>query len=516
MQRRQFLRTTSAAIGAAMLPSWLAADSKSKPPNLIFIFADQLRADALGYTGNTKAITPNIDTFASQSVQFSNAVSVMPVCAAYRASLLTGKYPSGHGMVINEVNMNPNHTTIAHVLKEAGYNLGYVGKWHLNDQHGRPASRGAERLGFDGLWAAYSFNHSSYHSYYYTDAEDTELIKVTLEGKHGPTEFTDIAINYVDEAAKQDRPFALFLSWNPPHDPWDRGNAPPTNYKRFEKVRFTLPENFVDTPDPYMDRYPGFAFNGQRAWKKEFLEEGLPECLRCYYAMVNNLDEQFGRIMTKLDDVGISSNTVVVFTSDHGEMFGSQGRMFKLTFYDEAARVPLLVRYPKNVRPGVSETCINTPDIMPTLLGLMALKDELPGEVEGSDLSFILRGEKGTEPEAAFLQGMGHTFQWMNGYEWRAVRDKRFTYAKYLRDGKELLFDRKTDPFMKKDVSADPSYQQQLKHLRSYMTKKMTSLNDEFRPCTWYRDHWMYKKYSVKTAAKGDFGPLPPIEPMRK
>ncbi len=499
-----------------MLPEDLVAGRKTKPPNLVFLFADQLRADALGYVGNIKAMTPRFDTFASQSARFSNAVSVMPVCAAYRASLLTGKYPSGHGMVINELNMNPNHRTIAHVLKDAGYNLGYIGKWHLNDQHDRPTPKGPERLGFDGFWAAYSFNHQSYHEYYYSDSENGQWVKTSLEGKHGPTELTDVAIRYIDGAAKQERPFALFLSWNPPHDPWSRENVPSTNYGRFENVSFSLPENFLDTPDPYMDRYPGFAFNGQRAWKKEFLEGGLQECLRCYYAMINNLDEQFGRMMAKLDELGISDDTIVIFTSDHGEMFGSQGRMFKLTFYDEAACVPLLVRWPGKIKPAVHETCINTPDIMPTLLGLMALKNQIPDDVEGHDLSFVLRGEKGTEPQAAFLQGMGHTFQWLDGYEWRAVRDKRFTYAKYLRDGKELLFDRKTDPRMKKDVSADPSYQRQLDTLRSCVAEHMAALNDTFRPCTWYRDHWMYKKYSVTAAARGTFGPLPPIEPQRR
>ncbi|MHC4638854.1 MAG: sulfatase-like hydrolase/transferase, partial [Planctomycetota bacterium] len=96
----------------------------SKKPNLVFIFADQLRADTLGYAGDKKAITPNIDRFASESVNFTNAVSVMPVCAAYRASLLSGKYPTGHGMVINELNMNPNQRTIAHCLVDAGYNTG--------------------------------------------------------------------------------------------------------------------------------------------------------------------------------------------------------------------------------------------------------------------------------------------------------------------------------------------------------------------------------------------------------
>ena len=505
-------RLTFAAFLLLLAPVMAAAEEK---PNVIYIFADQLRADTLGYAGDAKAITPNIDKFARQSMRFTNAVSVMPVCAAYRASLITGKYPSSHGLVINEVNMNPNHRTIAHVLGDAGYDLGYVGKWHLNDQHGRPTPKGPERMGFDGFWAAYGFNHRSFGSYYFTDGPDGELQRVDLGGKYGPAEFTTLAMNYIDKAARQKKPFALFLSWNPPHDPWNQKNVPRENYAKFKNVPFGLPDNFKSTADAYMDRYPGLAFQGKQ-WRKAFLDGGLEECLRCYYAMVNSLDEQFGRIAQQLDKLGIANNTIVVFTSDHGEMFGSQGRMYKLTFYDEAARIPLLVRYPDGVNSGLSDVCINTPDIMPTLLGLAGLNADIPKDIDGSDLSFVLRGEPGKEPAAAFMQGMGHTYQWRDGFEWRAVRDQRFTYAKYRRDGKELLFDRREDPGSKNNVAGDASYKQDLERLRGFMATKMKELNDGFHQCSWYQGHWMHEKYSIKASAKGEFGPLPPIKPNRK
>jgi len=501
---------------AAIVPAKANAQDETTRPNIVFVFADQLRADTLGYAGDEKAITPNLDKFADQAVRFTNAVSVMPVCAAYRASLITGKYPSSTGMVINEINMNPNHRTIAHVLADAGYDLGYVGKWHLNDQHGRPTPKGPERMGFDGFWAAYGFNHQSYRSYYFTDGADGELKRVDLSGKYGPAEFTTVAMDYMDRAAKGNKPFAVFLSWNPPHDPWIQKNVPKENYAKFKDVEFPLPENFKPIADAYMDRYPWLAFDRERKWKEKFLDGGLQECLRCYYGMVNNLDEQFGRIIERLDKLGIAEDTIVVFTSDHGEMFGAQGRMYKLTFYDEAARIPLLIRYPKSVKGGTSDACINTPDIMPTLLGLAGLGSEIPKGVEGADLSFILRGEDGQQPAAAFLQGMGHTYRWIDGFEWRALRDKRFTYAKYLRDGKELLFDRQNDPESKNNVVDEPSYKEDLERLRDRMTAKMKGLNDGFHPCSWYRDNWMHKNYSIKSAARGEFGPLKPIEPKRK
>ncbi|MDP6524052.1 MAG: sulfatase [Kiritimatiellia bacterium] len=510
------MKTVGAATGVSLLPSLAKGKNESRRPNIIYVFADQLRADVLGYAGDKKAITPHIDKFAKQSVDMTNAVSVMPVCAAYRASLVTGKYPSSTGMVINEVNMNPNHRTIAHVLGESGYDLGYVGKWHLNDQHRRPTPRGPERMGFDGYWAAYGFNHNSYAADYYTDGSDGELKRVNLKGKYGPEEFTTLAIDYLDKASRQDKPFAMFLSWNPPHDPWSVRNVPKENYERFRDVEFELPENFKLEADPYMDRYPREAFDKDRKWHNHIVKQNMEQFLRPYYAMVNSIDEQFGRLMDKLDELGIADNTIVVFTSDHGEMFGSQGRMYKLTFYDEAARIPFLVRYPGKLKPCKSDACLNTPDIMPTLLGLAGLREKTPEEVEGTDLSANLQGKPGNEPKAAFMQGLGHTYRWMDGFEWRAIRDKRFLYGKYLRDGKELLFDRKEDPFCKTDVVADPAYKEDLSRLQGIMKDQMAGLKDEFKPCSWYRDNWMHKNYSVKAAAKGPFGPLPPIEPKRR
>ena len=491
------------------------AGAQQQRPNIIYMMADQLRADVLGYAGDGLAVTPNIDRFARQSLDFTNAVSVSPVSAAYRASLITGKYTSSTGMVINELNLNPNHRTLAHVLTDAGYQTGYVGKVHWNDAHRRPYKPGPERMGFDGYWAAYSFNHINYSAFYDTDGPDGEPVHVDLKGQYGPEVFTGLALDYIREHAGDEQPFTLMLSWSPTHDPWVRRNVPAHCYERFKDVKFELPENFNENPDPYMDRFFSEYFNGRTSWRDDFVKgEGYQEAMRCYYAMVNSIDEQFGRVVELLDSLGIADNTIVVFTSDHGEMMTSQGRMFKMIFYDEACRIPFLIRCPGAKR-GRTDVCLNTPDIAPTLLGLVGLSDSIPAEMEGDDLSFAVRGGKGLEPDFAFMQGMGHTHLWRNGFEWRAVRDKRYTYARYLRDGSELLFDRQKDPHMTRNVAEDKKYAKVLASLRSGMAAKMEELNDEFKPCTWYRDHWMYKDFSIKAAAHGEFGPLPPIEPVR-
>lgn len=491
------------------------AGAQQQRPNIIYMMADQLRADVLGYAGDGLAVTPNIDRFARQSLDFTNAVSVSPVSAAYRASLITGKYTSSTGMVINELNLNPNHRTLAHVLTDAGYQTGYVGKVHWNDAHRRPYKPGPERMGFDGYWAAYSFNHINYSAFYDTDGPDGEPVHVDLKGQYGPEVFTGLALDYIREHAGDEQPFTLMLSWSPTHDPWVRRNVPAHCYERFKDVKFELPENFNENPDPYMDRFFSEYFNGRTSWRDDFVKgEGYQEAMRCYYAMVNSIDEQFGRVVELLDSLDIADNTIVVFTSDHGEMMTSQGRMFKMIFYDEACRIPFLIRCP-GVKRGRTDVCLNTPDIAPTLLGLVGLSDSIPAEMEGDDLSFAVRGGKGLEPDFAFMQGMGHTHLWRNGFEWRAVRDKRYTYARYLRDGSELLFDRQKDPHMTRNVAEDKKYAKVLASLRSGMAAKMEELNDEFKPCTWYRDHWMYKDFSFKAAAHGEFGPLPPIEPVR-
>lgn len=506
-------------VGITSLTEANAQKAPQKQPNILYVFADQMRADALGYTGNAKAYTPNIDRFAKEALDFSNAVSSTPVSAAHRASLLTGKYQSSTGMVINELNMNLNHRFLGHCLGDAGYDLGYVGKMHLNDRYFRPYEPGPQRFGFDGYWAAYSFNHRSYHAKYHTDIDGEVNKVVELTGVYSPKVFTDLCMDYIRTASQNDKPFAVFLSWNPPHDPWTEENTDPKWYKHFKDVNFQLPENFKSQPDPYMDRYPNSCFeksDGEKKWRKDFLNSKYAEYLRCYYAMNSSIDEQFGRLLDLLDELGLTDNTIVIFTCDHGEMFTSQGRMYKLTFYDEAARVPFIVRAPGGLRGRSTDVLLNTPDIMPTILGLAGRSDLIPEEVEGLDLSHVIYGKKGNEPEFAFMQGMGHTAKWLDGFEWRAVRDKRYTYAKYLRDGLEILLDRKEDPHCLQNFIDDPKYGKVADELRKKMYGKMAELNDQFMPCTWYRDNWMYKSFSIRASARGEFGPLPPVEPRRK
>ena len=513
MDRRLFLKSAFGASVVAGLGGCVNAQkSVGKRPNIVYVFADQLRYDVFSHRGDVRAKTPNFDRLAREGVSFDNAVTCMPVCAAYRASLFTGKYPTTHGMVINECCMNPNHKAIGYALHEGGYRMGYLGKWHLMDQKAAAIPPGPARLGFQycHLWRAYNFNHANYKGYYWEDDEKGQPQRTELKGCQTP-QWTDMAIDFINQSAGKEEPFALFLSYSPPHDPWSKDNVPEKYYEMFRNQDFPNPPNFSPDPDQYADRN-----KDPKAWKNKIVKE-LEEWRRCYYAMVAMLDEELGRLSDALKKAGIEDDTIFVYTSDHGEMFGAHGRMYKLTFYEEAAHIPFYVRWPGKISKNTStDACLNTPDIAPTLLSMVGLP--VPDEMEGQDLSAAALGRKGPEPDCALLQGVGHTFLWENGAEWRAVRDKRYTYAKYLIDGKEHLYDNQTDPYQKQNLAAVEAYQPQLEKMRKLLHQKMTDINDLFLPFTDYRDQFMAKDdaYSIVAGAQGPFkGPYSPIPSTR-
>lgn len=462
-------------------------------PNLVYVFADQLRYQSCGYAGDQNARTPNIDKLATESVNLCNAISGHPVCAPYRASLFTGKYTTSTGMVINEIRMNTNHHCLAQVLQENGYDTAYIGKWHLwanelgnhYDLKNSYTPPGPDRLGFDGYWAAYNFHHENYNMYYHTNSEE----KIMIEG-YEPDGQTDMTIDILRKKSQEGEPFALFLSIGTPHDPWVPENVPKEYWEIFKDVEFNLPPNYKPKNDSHAD-----------AWARlsEMERNSLTEWMKVYYAMTANLDWNVGRIMKAIEDFGLKDNTIFVFTSDHGEMFGAQGRRAKNIFYEEAVRVPFLLRWPNKIKKvSVSDICLNTCDIMPSLLSLMEIPT--PAGVEGMDLSRCILGENAEEPEFAFLQGTGATAAWEDGHEWRALRNRKYTYAVYRCDGEELLFNNLEDPYQLNNLALDPSYEEILIKFRILLKDKMTSINDNFEASTWYRDNWVKDRIIIKTA----------------
>jgi arylsulfatase A-like enzyme len=506
LSRREFI----AVCGQAGLGMYLAGcssiqhitpiTSPMKRPNIVYVFADQLRYQSCGYAGDEKAHTPNIDALAAESVDFKNAVVSMPVCSAYRASLFTGKYTTSTGMVINELRLNPNHDCLGHCLTRGGYETGYIGKWHLwanqlgrhHDPKNSFVPPGPYRLGFDGYWAGYNFHHNYYNAYYHTGTPEKIYYGKDV---YEPDAQTDMAIDYIKAHADDSQPFALFVSYGTPHDPWNTKNVPAEYYEIFMNVSFPPAPNYKQENDePYGDAWSDIPKS----------PELIEKWMRVYYAMTANLDWNIGRLQQAIRQAGIENDTIFVFTSDHGEMFGTHGRMKKNIFYDEAAHVPFLMKWPGTIPDGsVSDACLSNVDIMPTLLGLVDLP--VPSAVEGMDLSHCATGQPGPEPAFAFLQNTGACAAWQNGHEWRALRDKQYTYAVYRVDGRELLFDNSADPYQLKDLSGDPDCNNNITAYRVKLEQKMAELNDTFEESTWYCEHWTDGQRNITASARGPF-----------
>lgn len=465
-------------------------------PNLIYVFADQLRRDAVACNGGP-APTPHLDGLYRQSLNLCNAVSGHPVCAPYRASLLTGKYTTSTGMVINEIRLNPDHRCFAHVLNDFGYENAYIGKWHLYaaewGNHYDPKNsfipKGPDRLGFDGYFAAYNFHHEYYGdpAYYHLDTPE----KIHHKG-YEPDCQTDMAIAQLNRLSRCGKPFSLFLSLGTPHDPWVPENVPAECLERVKDLRFSLPPNYLPDNDPHAD-----------AWARLSEEERgqLTEWMRCYYAMVVNLDDNIGRLLKAISDLGLEENSILVFTSDHGELFGAHGRRAKNIFYEEAVRVPFTVRWKGTLAQDEKrDVCLNTVDIMPTLLSLMGLP--VPDSVEGADLSQYLRTGNKTTDDGSLMMCCGPTANYGDGNEWRAYRTKRYTYAIFKMDGQELLFDHIDDPYQMRNLAGDPAYQPLLEELRERMWEKMRRISDTFQSNTYYQKHWIRDRLILRTATQ--------------
>ncbi|MHA3980812.1 sulfatase family protein [Halovulum sp. GXIMD14794] len=309
----------------------------SKAPNIVLIFSDQHRADAMGCAGSAFVQTPNLDRLASEGVRFDRAYTPWPVCTPARATMWTGVYPSAHGIIDNVYGIDNAFaevgavkTTVFDRLKAAGYRTAHFGKWHLGE---------AQPPFFD-VWQE-SFNSRCGH-----------WIDGKLDGEYRPTVQTDACIEYLEEQAAEGnaQPFVMVQSYYPPHDP------------------FTAPARFYE---PY--RHRGVPFAG-------------------YYAAVSALDHEIGRIMDALDRTGLRRETLVIYYSDHGETFlyRAEGE-HKFVCHEEAIRIPMIASWPGTAPAGaVRSQIVGLQDLTPTLLDAAGLAPE--GPCHGDSLMPLVRG----------------------------------------------------------------------------------------------------------------------------
>jgi arylsulfatase A-like enzyme len=424
-------------------------------PNILFVFADQMRAEAAGYSGNTGVLTPNMDRLAADGCAFSNCIAGTPVCTPWRACFLTGQYPLTHGLFLNDLRLPTDRPTLGTVLKEAGYRTGYIGKWHLDgNERAGFTPPGPRRQGFD-FWAVGNCTHNYLHSLYYRDSPERRY----WNGYDAIAQ-TDLALDFLRDHAGREEPFALVLSWGPPHNPYD-----------------TAPEQFRELYPP--ERVP--------------VRPNCPapnrEELRGYYAHVSALDAQVGRLMAALEENGALAETIVVYTSDHGDMLGSQGYQRKQLPWAESIDVPLLVRAPHGRRGAHVDTLINVWDLMPTLLALAGV--QCPPTVQGLDLSGAITGAPFDEPHATLAACIA-PFAEYRGEEWRAVRTKRHSYARSL-SGPWLLYDNAADPYQMENLVNRPDHAALQRELEESLQSLLAEFGDEFAPAETYIERWGYR-----------------------
>lgn len=431
-------------------------------PNLIWIFSDQHRAQAMGCAGDPNAWTPNLDDMAGGCV---TGIGGSPLCSPFRGSVLTSQYP--HRCIPGHDHAMPDGAqTIAHAFNDAGYRTGWFGKWHVDGRVNRdeetPPShqhvRRERRGGFD-TWIGYENNNAQYDCWVHGhDRAGDEVDLYKLDG-YETDKLTDLLIDDL-KAQDPNEPFFSVLAFQPPHSPYV---APPEFTERYDPAKIELRRNV-----PPVDRVVAES----RA------------SLAGYYAMVENLDWNIGRVRDTLEALGLSDSTYVVYFSDHGDMHGSHGRILKCVPFEESIRIPFVVSGPNVADGGPDPSLINHVDIGPTSLGLCGV--DAPDWMTGFDYSGCYVDGRPTEttPDSAFLQivdpGYEYGFATDRERPWRGVvTGDGWKYATF--EGVPwLMYNLNEDPYEMANLAMDRRFRAERSRLQDRLAAWMAETGDTF------------------------------------
>ncbi len=364
MTRREWMAGTAVGGMAAALAQ-TGAYSQTKKPNVLFFFTDQQRWDTLGVYGNPMGITPNWDKMASDGTRFEFAYTPQPVCAPTRSSMQTGKYPTTTGVIRNGLVLKDDEVTLATLFSQAGYDTGYIGKWHLSDVAESGPVPLKRRGGYNQFWvAANALEHTSVPMEGKMWDENNQVVEFKDEFRVDA--LTDQTVRFLRQ--KRTKPFFLFVSHLEPH--------------------FQNSTNTFIAPKGYADRYknnfyipPDLApFRGD--WKSQ-----LPD----YYGIIARMDEQFGRVMDELKAQGQLENTIVVLTTDHGCHFRTRNAEYKRSCHESSTRIPLIIRGPGFEGGKTVSQLVSTIDVPATLLA--ATGQPVPAAMQGKSLMPLVQGK---------------------------------------------------------------------------------------------------------------------------
>jgi arylsulfatase A-like enzyme len=443
LNRRTFVKTAASAACLAMHESSHA--KVARRPNVLVLLPDQWRAQSLGCFGNPDVNTPHLDKLAAEGTKLTNVIANSPVCCPARAVILTGTYASTNGLRANDLRLRQGLPSVASAFADAGYRTGYIGKWHLDGGPRNPGfvPPGPRRHGFQ-FWAANECSHKPYGNTYFRDTSEP----ITSE-KFEPEPWADEAIGFLN-TQKADQPFFLVLSTGAPHDPYI-------------------------APKRYMDMYDPAKLNMADNWTS--VKGGTREDIAGYYASATAVDDQIGRILSVLSERGLEQDTIVLFTSDHGNMLGSHGKILKQKPWEESIRVPGILRYPGRVQAGhVNDTVFSHVDFAPTLLSICGIKATTG--MQGTDLAQELLGRRKQKAEA-LLQIFGPAGN-EEGGGWRGLRTARYLYAR-TKDAAWLLYDLQQDPTERHNLIDDDRSAALRESLDRLLVQRMTAIGDHWQ-----------------------------------
>ncbi len=451
--------------------------------NLLIILADELRRDALGCYGNPDVATPCMDAMARDGVRFKAAYSTYPVCVPFRFSFMTGECAHSRMVPCIEWRMSPAERTLADEFNEAGYHTAYVGKWHLYGDHvvTWPESTLKSALtpiprrhrGRWGKWLGFELRNDPFNTWYF---EDDDPEPRCIEGYQTDGLF-DLAMQHLETGWDRSNPFCCVVSVEPPHFPFV---APAADRQRWEGRELHLPPSFGQRVGDGI--YP----HGKDLPAAE--RERMLEQWRTYYAMVENLDHNVGRMDQFLKREGLDRDTIVVVLSDHGETGGCHGLPmgYKLWPYDHAAGIPLIVRDPRlPMRAGAClEEPVNTEDLFPTFLGLCGRRplNALPG----SDLAPLIRGARVQLPREGVALELDHDHiragEWFER-QWRAFRSRRYKYAVIGGPSGAVpwsFFDLQEDPHELHNRIDDPALEEEVRRHHGWLRDDLARTEDHY------------------------------------
>ena len=463
---RQFLACAIVCCTLAPdLTTFATEQDTARKPNIIFFFSDQQRWDTLGCYGQKLPLTPNLDRMAAQGVRFAHAFTCQPVCGPARSCLQTGKYATETGCFRNNIGLPTDEKTIAHWLAEAGYEVGYLGKWHLASTGlgGVKINLRAEpipplyRGGYKDFWLASDVLEFTSHAY------DGHLFDADMQAVEFPKDRyrvdaqTDFALKYLRNRDRG-RPLFLFISYIEPHHQNDHGHFEGPRGSKQRWKDYQVPGDLVDT---------------EGDWRAEY-----PDYLGC----INALDVNLGRLRTELETLGMADNTLIVYTSDHACHFRTRNSEYKRACQDNAIRVPMIACGPGFRGGKVVEELVSLIDVPPTILAAGQL--EPPEYMRGRPMQSLVDGSAVDWPKEVFVQiSESHVGRAIRTQKWkysvRAPGIKGSSVPSSDRYVEDFLYDLESDPHERDNLVRDPTLAWVRGQLATTLKRRMVAAGED-------------------------------------